>query len=120
MEVQLGQVITANLKLVVGNASETIRSIGQAPLLQTEDANISTTLQPSPNLNQLPDPGGDITSYAQTAPGILMNTGGAYGNFSAFGLPATSNLFTENGNDENDPFLNLNNSGSSNSAARPE
>jgi hypothetical protein len=29
-------------------------------------------------------------------------------------LPATSNLFTLNGNDENDPFLNLNNSGSSN------
>ncbi len=43
-----------------------------------------------------------------------MNTGGTYGNFSAFGLPATSNLFTLNGNDENDPFLNLNNSGSSN------
>jgi hypothetical protein len=43
-----------------------------------------------------------------------MNTGGNFGNFSAFGLPATSNLFTLNGNDENDPFLNLNNSGSSN------
>jgi len=36
------------------------------------------------------------------------------GNFSAFGLPGTSNLFTVNGNDYNDPFLNLNNSGASN------
>ncbi|MFZ0816454.1 MAG: carboxypeptidase-like regulatory domain-containing protein [Candidatus Sulfotelmatobacter sp.] len=113
VEVQLGQVITANLKLLVGNASETVEVSSQAPLLQTEDANISTTFNQA-QIAQLPNPGGDITSYAQTAPGVLMNTGGTYGNFSAFGLPATSNLFTENGNDENDPFLNLNNSGSSN------
>ena len=48
--------------------------------------------------------------------GVTMNnsTGGGYGNFSAFGLPATANLFTVNGNDYNDAFLNLNNSGSSN------
>jgi hypothetical protein len=113
VEVQLGQIITANLKLIVGNTSETIEVSGQAPLLQTEDANISTTFNQA-QIAQLPNPGGDITTYAQTAPGVLMNTGGSYGNFSAFGLPATSNLFTENGNDENDPFLNLNNSGSSN------
>ncbi len=113
VEVPLGQVATANIKLVVGNTSETVEVSGQAPLLQTEDANISTTFNPT-QITALPAPGGDITSYAQTAPGVLMNTGGTYGNFSAFGLPATSNLFTLNGNDENDPFLNLNNSGSSN------
>jgi hypothetical protein len=113
VEVQLGQIISANIKLAVGNASETVEVSGSAPLLQTEDANISTTFNTT-QIGALPAPGGDITSYAQTAPGVLMNTGGTYGNFSAFGLPATSNLFTENGNDENDPFLNLNNSGSSN------
>jgi len=50
------------------------------------------------------------------SPGVTMNTsnGGGYGNFTAFGLPATANLFTINGNDYNDPFLNLNNSGASN------
>jgi len=113
VEVQLGMIASANIKLAVGNTSETIEVSGQAPLLQTEDANISTSYNQS-QITALPNPGGDITSYAQTAPGVLMNTGGSYGNFSAFGLPATSNLFTENGNDENDPFLNLNNSGSSN------
>jgi hypothetical protein len=113
VEVQLGQVSAVNIKLAVGNTSETVEVSGQAPLLQTEDANISTTYGGS-QITALPVPGGDITSYAQTAPGVLMNTGGTYGNFSAFGLPATSNLFTLNGNDENDPFLNLNNSGSSN------
>jgi hypothetical protein len=57
-----------------------------------------------------------LTAVAQTAPGVLMNTsnGGGYGNFTAFGLPATANLFTVNGNDENDPYLNLNNSGATN------
>jgi hypothetical protein len=113
VEVQLGQVSTANIKLAVGNTSETVEVTGAAPLLQTEDANISTSYNQT-QIEQLPNPGGDITNFAQTAPGVLMNTGGNFGNFSAFGLPATSNLFTENGNDENDPFLNLNNSGSSN------
>src|SRR5579863_3100632 len=109
LDVPLGQIATANIKLVVGNTSESVEVSGQAPLLQTEDANISTTYNQA-QITALPNPGGDITSYAQTAPGVLMNTGGTYGNFSAFGLPATSNLFTLNGNDENDPFLNLNNS----------
>ncbi len=115
VDVLLGQTIMVNMKLVVGNASETVEVTGTAPLLQTEDANISTTFTQT-QIENLPNPGGDITSYAQTAPGVLMNTqaGYGYGNFSAFGLPATSNLFTLNGNDENDPFLNLNNSGSSN------
>jgi len=113
VDVLLGQITAANIKLVVGNMSETVEVLGTAPLLQTEDANISTTFNTA-QIAELPAPGGDITSYAQTAPGVLMNTGGTYGNFTAFGLPATSNLFTLNGNDENDPFLNLNNSGSSN------
>ncbi len=43
-----------------------------------------------------------------------MNTGMGYGNFSSYGLPATSNLFTVNGENDMDPYLNLNNSGSTN------
>ena len=44
----------------------------------------------------------------------MVSNGAGYGNFSSFGLPSTSNLFTTNGNDNMDPFLNLNNSGASN------
>ena len=43
-----------------------------------------------------------------------MNTQAGFGNSSTYGLPATSNLFTVNGMNENDPFLNLNNSGATN------
>ena len=50
----------------------------------------------------------------QLAPGVVVNTQGGFGNVEAFGLPATSNLFTLDGMDDNDPFLNLNNSGATN------
>ena len=43
-----------------------------------------------------------------------MNTGQGYGNFSSYGLPSTSNLFTINGENNMDPYLNLNNSGATN------
>jgi Carboxypeptidase regulatory-like domain/TonB-dependent Receptor Plug Domain len=115
VEVLLGQTALANVKLEVGTISETITVTELGALLQTEDANISSNFDTN-QIQNIPNPGGDITYVAQTAPGITMNssTGGGYGNFSAFGLPGTSNLFTVNGNDYNDPFLNLNNSGSSN------
>jgi hypothetical protein len=115
VEVLLGQTALASVKLEVGATSETVTVTEQGALLQTEDANISSNFDTN-QINNVPNPGGDITYVAQTAPGIIMNssTGGGYGNFSAFGLPGTSNLFTVNGNDYNDAFLNLNNSGSSN------
>jgi hypothetical protein len=43
-----------------------------------------------------------------------MNTGMGFGNFSSFGVSASSNLFTLNGMYDNDPFLNVNNSGATN------
>jgi hypothetical protein len=112
--IQLGTTVTLNLSLNVGGVSETVEVTSDAALLQTEDANISTNFE-TQQIREIPNPGGDITYVAQTAPGVIMNSNGyGYGNFSTFGLPGTSNLFTINGNDYNDPFLNLNNSGSSN------
>jgi hypothetical protein len=114
VDVHLGQITTANFKMEMGAGSVTVEVTGQGGLLQTEDANISTNFE-TRQVENVPNPGGDITNIAQTAPGVTMNTtGSGFGNFSAFGLPGTANLFTVNGNDYNDPFLNLNNSGSSN------
>jgi len=112
--VNLGTTTAFNMTLSPGTVGETIEVTGEAPLLQTEDANISTTFS-TQQIREVPNPGGDITYIAQTAPGVVMNSNGfGYGNFSTFGLPGTSNLFTLNGNDYNDPFFNLNNSGASN------
>jgi len=113
--VLLGQNSTVGVTLEVGSVSATVEVNAATPLLQTENANIATTVD-TRTIQNVPNPGNDLTYIAQTAPGISMNTtsGNGYGNFSAFGLPGTSNLFTINGNDYNDPFLNLNNSGASN------
>jgi outer membrane receptor protein involved in Fe transport len=113
--VLLGQNSTLNLAMVLGATTTTVEVNEQAGLLQTENANIATTFD-TRTVQNIPNPGNDITYIAQTAPGVSMNTssGNGFGNFSAFGLPGTSNLFTVNGNDYNDPFLNLNNSGASN------
>ena len=113
--VLLGQNSMINVSLEVGSTATTVEVSGTPALLQTENANISTNFD-TKQMQEIPNPGGDVTYIAQTAPGVTMNSStlGGYGNFSTFGLPGTSNLFTMNGNDYNDPFLNLNNSGSSN------
>jgi hypothetical protein len=112
--VALGETTVTNVRLEVGSGAVTIEVTSQGPLLQTENANISTTIATA-EIENLPNPGGDLSNIAQTAPGVAMNSAGSgYGNFSAFGMPGTANLFTLNGNDYNDPFLNLNNSGASN------
>jgi hypothetical protein len=113
--IAVGQTTTASIQLGVKAGGEMIEVTAEPPLLQSENANISTTFT-SKQIDLLPNPGNDLTYVAQTAPGVLINTsdGGGYGNFTAFGLPATANLFTVNGNDEMDPFLNLNNSGATN------
>ena len=116
VSVLLGQNLTINIAMELGASTTTIEVTGEGALLQTENANIATTFD-TRTVQNIPNPGNDITYIAQTAPGVSMNTSSGtsnYGNFSAFGLPGTSNLFTVNGNDYNDPFLNLNNSGASN------
>jgi hypothetical protein len=112
--VAIGQTATVSVALQVAKGSTTVQVLGSTvPLLQTENSDISSTLTEE-QVQNLPNPGGDITYYIQLTQGVVMNTQMHYGNSSAFGLPATSNNFTVNGAEDNDPFLNLNNSGPSN------
>ena len=112
--VSAGAITPLNVKLTVGKTSVTIEiSGGDIQTLHTEDAQISTSFSLD-QLQDLPNPGGDLTFVAQTTPGAVMNTQGGYGNFSTDGLPGTSNTFTVNGGYEGDPYLNLNNSGATN------
>ena len=113
VNVNIGQVTTQNIQLTIGSALQTVEVAASGDLLQVENADVSTTISIEQTQN-LPNPGNDLTFYAQTNPGAVMNTQGGYGNFEVFGLPATSNNFTLNGGQEDDPFLNLNNSGPSN------
>ena len=111
--VSAGQPTAVNVQLAVAIASQTVNVVEAPSALQTENADAGTTFN-SEMIRDLPNPGGDITYVAQTAPGVVMNTQAGYGNFAANGMPATSNLFTVNGQNYNDPFFGINNSGASN------
>jgi Carboxypeptidase regulatory-like domain/TonB-dependent Receptor Plug Domain/TonB dependent receptor len=111
--VGVGQVTAANLTLKVEESKQVVLVTEAAPVLQADNANLATSFSAA-QVESLPAPGGDITSLAFTVPGIVVSTGSGYGNFNSHGLPGISNLFTMNGVDEMDPYLNLNNSGASN------
>ena len=111
IQVGLGQVATANIAMALTTATTTVEVTTNG--LQVDNADLSTTFS-NEAIAQIPNPGNDLSAIAQTAPGAVMNTQAGFGNFSTYGLPATSNLFTLNGQNDNDPFLNLNNSGATN------
>ena len=113
VEVAVGQSSTANLAMQIASAATTVEVTAQGSVLQTDNGNVSTSISPEIVAN-MPNPGNDLSYYVQTAPGATMNTQAGYGNSSTFGISATSNLFTVDGMNENDPFLNLNNSGATN------
>jgi hypothetical protein len=113
----LGQKQTVDFRLKVAQASETVEVNSESPLIHPEDANTSTNLS-APVLENLPNPGGDLTYPLQFAPGALINTAGSgndfvggsngYGNVEFNGLPALSNGYIVDGLETNDPLTNLN------------
>ena len=112
--VNVSQQAVGDLTVTPTGSTATVEvSADTEPLIDTTTPAIVTTFNQE-QIQTLPAPGGDITTLAFTAPGVVVNAGGSYGNFSSDGLPAISNLFVYNGFDDQDPFLNLNNSGSSN------
>ncbi|HZR57957.1 MAG TPA: carboxypeptidase regulatory-like domain-containing protein [Terriglobales bacterium] len=113
VNVELGQVTNVPVKIGVAGTTTTLEVTAESPLIETQNANLATTYD-SALLAELPTPGGDVTSFAYSSPGVTLNSAAGYGNFSAYGLPSTANLFITNGNDNMDPYLNLNNSGASN------
>jgi outer membrane receptor protein involved in Fe transport len=111
--VNVGQSTIVNARLEIGPAGVTVEVSGVAPLMETEAADMSTTFDQN-LVENMPNGGNDLTALAYTAPGVVMNSGGMYGNFTANGLGATSNLFTVDGENQMDPFMGLNNSGPTN------
>ncbi|HVW07602.1 MAG TPA: carboxypeptidase regulatory-like domain-containing protein [Bryobacteraceae bacterium] len=112
LTVLVGQVLAADFKLDVAAASSTSIDVTAAQDVLNTSPNGSTSFTPL-EVETLPSPGGDITNIALTAAGVTMNTngGGIGGNFSINGLPGTSNLYTVNGENDMDPYFNINASG---------
>jgi len=87
MELVVGQLLNADLKLAVGAATQTIEVSADAGTVSVDPAQVTSFTAAEVAL--LPSAGGDITNIADTAPGVIVNTTGGYGNFTANGLPAT-------------------------------
>ena len=114
---QLGQKQTVDFKLNIASASATVLVQEQASLINPDNPNTSTTLS-ARALEDLPNPGGDMTYPIQFAAGALINTAGSgndfvggtngYGNVQFNGLPSLSNGYIVDGLETNDPLTNLN------------
>ena len=113
----LGQKQTVDFIVRVAQAKESIEVMSEAAILNPENANTSTTLN-ARALEDLPNPGGDLTYPLQFAAGALANTAGSsndfvggtngFGNVEFNGLPALSNGYIVDGLETNDPLTNLN------------
>ena len=113
----LGQKQSVNFTLKVAQSKQTVEVSAEAPLINLGNTNTSTNLN-APALENLPNPGGDLTYPLQFASGALINTAGSgndfvggtngYGNVQFNGLPALSNGYIVDGLETNDPLTNLN------------
>jgi len=113
----LGQKQTADFTLRIAASNQTVTVTEGAPLVNLQNANTSTTLN-ARSLEDLPNPGGDLTYPLQFAAGALINTAGSsndfvggsngYGNVQFNGLPSLSNGYIVDGLETNDPLTNLN------------
>ena len=113
----LGQKQTVNFTLKVAESRQTVEVSGEPSLINPANPNTSTNLN-APALENLPNPGNDLTYPLQFAAGALINTAGSgndfvgstngYGNVEFNGLPALANGYIVDGLETNDPLTNLN------------
>ena len=78
----LDQKQTVDFTLKLAGTLQSIEVNSEAAILNPEDANTSTTLT-APAMENLPNPGGDLTYPLQFAAGALINTAGNGNDFSA-------------------------------------
>jgi hypothetical protein len=71
--VLLGPPGTVNVALEIAKTSSEITVTGEAPFIQAENGDVSTTLNQK-QISEVPNPGNDLTYIVQTAPGVIMNT----------------------------------------------
>jgi hypothetical protein len=113
----LGRTQTVNFTLRIQSIRQDVTVTSEAAPLNTQNPNTSTTLS-ARALEDLPNPGGDLTYPLQFAAGALINTAGSsndfvggtngFGNVEFNGLPALANGFIVDGLESNDPLTNLN------------
>jgi hypothetical protein len=72
VNVTLGPSSTVNITLEIAKASHEITVLGEAPLIQADNGDVSTTMNQK-QISEVPNPGNDLSYIVQTAPGVVMN-----------------------------------------------
>jgi Carboxypeptidase regulatory-like domain len=115
VQVLTGQQSTVSITVSPTADTQTVQvNATDAQLIDTQTANLTTTFT-TQQFENLPAPGGDITTIAYTVPGVVMGAGtSGFGSFTSDGLPGLSNLVVINGADYSVSLYNIAYSGSSN------
>jgi Carboxypeptidase regulatory-like domain len=115
VQVLTGQQSAVNLTLSPNATNQTVEvNANNAQLIDTQTSNLTTTFT-TEQFQNLPAPGGDITTIAYTVPGVVVGAGTqGFGSIVSDGLPGLSNLAVINGADYSVSLYNIANSGSSN------
>jgi Carboxypeptidase regulatory-like domain len=115
VQILTGQQSAVNLTLAPNATTQTVEvSANNAQLIDTQTSNTTTTFT-TEQFQNLPAPGGDITTIAYTVPGVVLGAGTqGFGSIVSDGLPGLSNLVVINGADYSVSLYNIANSGSSN------
>lgn len=113
----LGQKQKIQFSLKLAGQKQAVTVTDSIALLTPDNPNTASILS-AKQLEDLPNPGGDLTYPLQFAAGALINTAGSgndfvgaqngYGNVEFNGLPAVANGYIVDGLETNDPLTNLN------------
>jgi Carboxypeptidase regulatory-like domain len=115
VQVLTGQQSAVNVMLTpTASVQEVQVDANNVQLIDTQTSNTTTTFT-TEQFQNLPAPGGDITTIAYTVPGVVVGAGTqGFGAIVSDGLPGLSNLVVINGADYSISLYNIANSGSSN------
>ena len=103
--VQVASRMTINIALEVGQASESVRVVGEAPLIETSTASMGQVIDQR-GISELPQKDGNPIMLSNLAPGVFNMTtpgwtrafdNGSSSSFSANGTPSAQNEFTMDG-----------------------
>ncbi len=102
VELSVGQVLTLEVSLKVGPATETITITEETPLVETARTKVSSTVDAS-QVNELPLNGRNFIGLVMLTPGVARDT--RRGDVSFGGQKGTFNSFQIDGADNNNTFF---------------
>ena len=115
VQLDINQVITLNMTMQIGGASEVVDVTAEAPLVDTTSTQLGAVVNDR-TVTQLPLNARDTYQFLQLQPGVMSTVGSSnsvvYGSdragaVSVNGGRGRSNNFSVNGGDANDQFVNL-------------